>query len=85
MLLLFSGRHFVQAKTDGNRNHDYDSVRRVPRVGTAIPQKYERQLRRRLHLLQKPIRTLSTDGDDTVNQLLPGVITFERAVRSAFV
>ncbi len=68
---------------DGPADNDLTTVRRIPKLGIAVPPERETQLREKLGILQQKIGELKQDNGTASPELLPDVMIFERAVRCA--
>ncbi len=70
------------ANADGPSDNNLATVRRIPKLGITVPREREAALRGKLVTLQQRLLELSEAAIE-VQQWLPDVMIFERAVRCA--
>jgi acetyl esterase/lipase len=73
----------VSARADGPRDNQPENIRPIPPPGIEVPQADAQQLRRGLDELASALKRLGGRRDTAVQELLPDVEIFARAVRDA--
>lgn len=68
---------------DGLRDNDLENVRQVPRPGVAVPEPDRKNLQEGLARLEKVLKPLLASQSTLVQELLPDVLIYHRAVRDA--
>src|SRR5579863_2088165 len=73
------------ARADGPADNQADKVRRVPALGFELPDADKQEMTQQLAELQTAIDELAKKNDPRINELLPDVQIFHRAVHDAIV
>ncbi len=79
---------FVAASSlfaDGPADNNIDTVRRIPKLGVEVPAEQRAELERKLKQLRQSITLLRNRNSPFVNELLPDIEIFHKAVNDAIV